>query len=147
VLDKLGLLSLSEVLEHNAMYTVASAASFFASLACNMLTSAALVSGPLWTTHLPAALIGVTFVLSGIPQLVETVQAFAHRQVDTHVLMSLAVVGTAYMGMAQEGALLLLLFRWGPGQLPGAASLTWLPCTACSIWASADAAAGVDSWS
>ncbi len=99
------------MLEHNALYTVASAASFFAALACSLLTSAALVSGPLWATYLPAAFLGITFVLSGIPQLVETVQAFAHRQVDTHVLMSLAVVGTAYMGMAQEGALLLLLFR------------------------------------
>jgi hypothetical protein len=44
----------------------------------------------------------VPFLLLGAPQLAETLVAFAARQVDTHVLMSLSIVGTLYMGMAQE---------------------------------------------
>jgi hypothetical protein len=40
--------------------------------------------------------------LSGIPQLAETVGAAVAGRVDTHVLMSLSVLGTLYMGMAQE---------------------------------------------
>jgi hypothetical protein len=77
-MDKLGLLRLAETLEHNAAYTVASAATFFASLACSLLSASAL-PGPLFGTVLPAVFITATYVLSGIPQLVETVQAVAHR--------------------------------------------------------------------
>uniref|UniRef100_A0A383V263 P-type ATPase A domain-containing protein n=1 Tax=Tetradesmus obliquus TaxID=3088 RepID=A0A383V263_TETOB len=60
---------------------------------------------------LSKAALGVTYLFSGVPQLAETVGAAAAGKVDTHVLMSLSVIGTLYMGMAQEGALLLLLFR------------------------------------
>ncbi|MEW5311397.1 MAG: hypothetical protein WDW38_003116 [Sanguina aurantia] len=56
-------------------------------------------------------LLAGTFILSGIPQVVEALCIAGGGDIDTHVLMSLAVVGTLYLGMAQEGALLLLLFQ------------------------------------
>lgn len=57
-----------------------------------------------------AALLG-TFILSGIPQTIEAICIAGTGKLDTHVLMSLAVIGTVFLGMAQEGALLLLLFQ------------------------------------
>lgn len=51
---------------------------------------------------LTKAALAVTYLLSGIPQLAETVGAAVSGRVDTHVLMSLSIVGTLYMGMAQE---------------------------------------------
>lgn len=51
---------------------------------------------------LSKAALAVTYALSGIPQLAETVSAAVSGKIDTHVLMSLSIVGTLYMGMAQE---------------------------------------------
>ncbi|KAJ9514698.1 hypothetical protein QJQ45_028424 [Haematococcus lacustris] len=51
------------------------------------------------------------FVLSGLPQVMESLCIAAGGELDTHVLMALAACGTLYLGMAQEGALLLLLFQ------------------------------------
>lgn len=51
---------------------------------------------------LSKAALAVTYVLSGIPQMVETIGAAATGKVDTHVLMSLSIVGTLYMNMAHE---------------------------------------------
>ncbi|KAK9804935.1 hypothetical protein WJX73_000710 [Symbiochloris irregularis] len=52
----------------------------------------------------------VTYTLSGLPMLVELLFSLTAGHVDTHVLMSLAVLGTLSMGHAGEGALLLALF-------------------------------------
>jgi hypothetical protein len=43
-----------------------------------------------------------TFLLSALPQTVEAVCVAASGKIDTHVLMSLAVIGTLLLGMAQE---------------------------------------------
>ena len=47
-------------------------------------------------------LLAGTYLLSGIPQLAETLVACVRGRIDTHVLMSLSVVGTLYMDMAAE---------------------------------------------
>jgi hypothetical protein len=80
---------------------VASVACFIASLLLPYLASSALVPAA-FAAALGKVAITTTFALSGLPQLAETLLAFAARKVDTHVLMSLSVVGTLYMGMAQE---------------------------------------------
>jgi Cd2+/Zn2+-exporting ATPase len=49
-----------------------------------------------------AAALGGTYLLSGLPQAVSSVALAAGGQLDTHVLMSLAVVATLYLGMVQE---------------------------------------------
>lgn len=54
---------------------------------------------------LAKAALSVTYLLSGLPQLAETVYAAVAGKIDTHVLMSLSVLGTLYMGMAQEVSL------------------------------------------
>ena len=100
-MDRCGLFRLADHLEHHTSYTIAAVCSFAASIAVQQAAAAGLlaasVAGPLST-----ATLCVPFLLLGVPQLVETLMAFAARQVDTHVLMSLSIVGTLYMGMAQE---------------------------------------------
>lgn len=51
---------------------------------------------------LHSSLLTGTFVLSGVPQLVESVSAASAGHIDTHVLMTLAVMGTLYLGLAHE---------------------------------------------
>eukprot|EP00798_Chlamydomonas_sp_ICE-L_P027121 gene27121-2349_t len=55
--------------------------------------------------------LATTFLLSGTPQIVEAFCVAGGGNIDTHVLMILAALGTLYLGMAHEGALLLLLFQ------------------------------------
>ncbi|KAF6263311.1 hypothetical protein COO60DRAFT_1635329 [Scenedesmus sp. NREL 46B-D3] len=109
-LNKSGLFSLAEHLEHRTVYTITSVSCFVAALLLPYCAAQGLVQAAT-AALLGKAALGLTFLLSGVPQLAETVSAAAAGKVDTHVLMSLSVVGTLYMGMAQEGALLLLLFR------------------------------------
>lgn len=104
-LARTGLFSLAEHLEGRTAYTVASVTCFAASLLLPYVAGAAGGAAllPAATTALLAkAALGVTYVLSGIPQLAETLGAAAAGRLDTHVLMSLSIVGTLYMGMAQE---------------------------------------------
>ncbi|KAF8062959.1 HMA1 [Scenedesmus sp. PABB004] len=109
-LAKTGLFGLAEHLEHHTAYTVASVSAFVAALLLRLAAAQGLLTAATAALLAKAAL-GVTFALSGVPQLAETLGAAAAGRVDTHVLMSASVLGTLYMGMAQEGALLLLLFR------------------------------------
>ncbi|KAI8469228.1 MAG: hypothetical protein J3K34DRAFT_459478 [Monoraphidium minutum] len=108
-LGSTGFFALSEELEHGTSYSLASVAAFALSLGLSYAVhrGAALPGA----AAAAAVLLAVTYFLSGVPQLAETLIAVARRRVDTHVLMSLSVVGTLYMDMAAEGALLLLLFR------------------------------------
>lgn len=100
-LDRLGLFRLADHLEHHTAYTITAVASFAASLALQQAGAAGLLAASVAAPLSTAALV-VPFLLLGAPQLAETLVAFAARQVDTHVLMSLSIVGTLYMGMAQE---------------------------------------------
>eukprot|EP00878_Enallax_costatus_P011030 GHUV01011520.1.p1 GENE.GHUV01011520.1~~GHUV01011520.1.p1 ORF type:complete len:338 (+),score=57.62 GHUV01011520.1:998-2011(+) len=110
VLGKTGLFSLAEHLERHTAYTVTSISCFIAALLLPYAAAQGLLQAATAALLAKAAL-AVTYILSGIPQLAETVGAAVSGKIDTHVLMSLSIVGTLYMGMAQEGALLLLLFR------------------------------------
>lgn len=109
-LRKTGIWRIDNFLEHSIAVNVLSAASFVAALAAFAMGRHALLPASLASTISNAA-IAVTFALSGIPQLIESLVAVARLHIDTHVLMTLAIGGTAFLGMAQEGALLLLLFR------------------------------------
>ncbi|KAG1674294.1 hypothetical protein FOA52_013483 [Chlamydomonas sp. UWO 241] len=92
------------------MWTAVSIASFLAGLALgSRLVASALGSG--MAAALEGACLGGTFLLSGFPQSVEAACIAGTGRIDTHVLMSLAAWGTLAMGMASEGALLLLLFQ------------------------------------
>ena len=101
LLDKVGLISLATRLEHSGICTLVSIASFALSL---MLGSdlAARVLGSMAAHAAHMAALAVTFVLSGLPQTVEAACVAGSGRLDTHVLMSLAVVGTLTLGMAQE---------------------------------------------
>jgi len=96
-----GFFSLSETLEHGTVYSLASVACFAASLLLQYaLSVGALTAHPAGAAA--AALLAATYFLSGAPQLAETLVACVRGRIDTHVLMSLSVVGTLYMGMAAE---------------------------------------------
>jgi cation transport ATPase len=110
-LAKTGLFSLAEHLEHNTVYTVTSVSCFVAALLLPYCAAQGLLQAAT-AALLGKAALGVTYLLSGVPQLAETVGAAVAGKVDTHVLMSLSVIGTLYMGMAQEvGALQQQVFR------------------------------------
>eukprot|EP00882_Tetradesmus_deserticola_P016572 GHRQ01017708.1.p1 GENE.GHRQ01017708.1~~GHRQ01017708.1.p1 ORF type:complete len:339 (+),score=80.11 GHRQ01017708.1:232-1248(+) len=100
-LSKTGLFSLAEHLEHNAVYTIASVSCFVAALLLPYCAAQGLLQAAT-AALLGKAALGLTYLLSGVPQLAETVGAAAAGKVDTHVLMSLSIIGTLYMGMAQE---------------------------------------------
>jgi hypothetical protein len=100
-LAKTGLFSLAEHLEHNTVYTVTSVSCFVAALLLPYCAAQGLLQAAT-AAMLGKAALGVTYLLSGVPQLAETVGAAVAGKVDTHVLMSLSVIGTLYMGMAQE---------------------------------------------
>lgn len=51
---------------------------------------------------LASAALCVPWVLSGVPQIVESLCMAASGVLNTHVLMALAALGTLYMGMPQE---------------------------------------------
>jgi hypothetical protein len=107
-LSKTGLFSLAEHLEHNTVYTVTSVSCFIAALLLPYAATQGLLQAAT-AAMLAKAALGVTYLLSGVPQLAETVGAAVAGKVDTHVLMSLSVIGTLYMGMAQEVGVYLLL--------------------------------------
>ncbi|KAK9862975.1 hypothetical protein WJX84_001614 [Apatococcus fuscideae] len=58
-----------------------------------------------------SALIASIYVMAGIPELVDLAFNVTAGQIDTHVLMTLAVFGTLAIGSALEGALLMVLFQ------------------------------------
>jgi hypothetical protein len=101
VLSKTGLFSLAEHLEHHTAYTVTSVSCFIAALLLPYCAAQGFLQAAT-AAALGKAALGLTYLLSGVPQLAETVGAAAAGKVDTHVLMSLSVIGTLYMGMAQE---------------------------------------------
>lgn len=100
-LERLGLIELGERMEGSGAVALASIACF----ALVLLTSWSLVvqalPDVLVTVVHNAALAG-TFILSGVPQTVEALAIAGSGKLDTHVLMSLAVLGTLYLGMAAE---------------------------------------------
>ena len=101
LLAKTGLFSVAEHLEHNAAYIMTAVTCFAAALLLPYAASQAMI--PAATAALLAkAALSITYVLAGLPQLAETVYAAVAGKIDTHVLMSLSVLGTLYMGMAQE---------------------------------------------
>lgn len=104
-LSAVGLVSLADRIEHSWLATSLSIFCFVASL----LTHASLLTDQLPATaaalvvsELRYVLLAGTFILSGIPQVVEALCIAGSGDIDTHVLMSLAVVGTLYLGMASE---------------------------------------------
>ena len=100
-LDKIGLTALSEKLEHEGRWTLIS-------VACFIVALLAREGGMLFASH---CFLAGTFLLSGLPQSVEAICVASSGTIDTHVLTALAVIGTLFLGMAQEGALLVLLFQ------------------------------------
>eukprot|EP00198_Chlamydomonas_reinhardtii_P007769 XP_001697106.1 heavy metal transporting ATPase [Chlamydomonas reinhardtii] len=105
-----GLVQLASRIEHSGRMAVASILFFTASLVLGLAPLAALL-GERAAGGLQAACLAGTYCLSGLPQAVSSVALAAGGGLDTHVLMSLAVLATLYLGMVQEGALLLLLFQ------------------------------------
>lgn len=80
---------------------VASILFFTASLVLGLAPLAALL-GERAAGGLQAACLAGTYCLSGLPQAVSSVALAAGGGLDTHVLMSLAVLATLYLGMVQE---------------------------------------------
>jgi cation transport ATPase len=101
LLAKTGLFSIAEHLEHNAAYILTAISCFAVALLLPYAAAQSLISASTAALLAKAAL-SVTYILSGLPQLAETVYAAVAGKIDTHVLMSLSVIGTLYMGMAQE---------------------------------------------
>ncbi|GAX79391.1 hypothetical protein CEUSTIGMA_g6832.t1 [Chlamydomonas eustigma] len=109
-LTKLGVLPLTERLSHDGRWTVASIACFVFALLAGMEMGSQILGTTLASAvHVTA--LSSTFLISGLPQTVEALCLASAGKIDTHVLTNLAVVGTLLLGMAQEGALLSLLFQ------------------------------------
>ena len=98
---KIGLLQLASTLAHSGRWTLVSISGFLLALILSTDLASSLL-GP-WMAHVAHAMaLSVTFLLSGLPQTVEAACVAGSGQLDTHVLMSLAVFGTLTLGMAQE---------------------------------------------
>lgn len=112
LLRRVGVLGLVERMGHSWRVNAAAIAFFLVALALNLpALQQALPGGAPAARTVHAAALAATYALSGIPQIVEALCLTASLKIDTHVLMGFAALGTVYLGMAQEGALLLLLFR------------------------------------
>jgi hypothetical protein len=75
---------------------------------------------------LAKAALSMTYILSGLPQLAETVYAAVAGKIDTHVLMSLSVLGTLYMGLAQEVSQRRHSMCFSLTALPHPVRVTWV---------------------
>ncbi|GMH39781.1 hypothetical protein BSKO_07679 [Bryopsis sp. KO-2023] len=104
-----GFLDLVHELEHSTMAIGVSASVLILSTFCGWLSGGEYL-GQIGSLCEQAGLV-VVFLLSATPLLVDGVLRVAKGQVDTHVLMALAVCGSLYLGLPHEGALLLLLFQ------------------------------------
>ena len=106
LLDKLGLISLSTELTHSGRWTMASITCFAIALMAGASEPTARLMGGSAAAAAANALQNIalagTFALSWLPQAVEAACIAGSGRLDTHVLMSLAVVGTLVIGMAQE---------------------------------------------
>lgn len=108
--ERLGLVAAAERITHSSACLWAAVLGFFvASLAELPALSALLPQGT--APLLAKTALCIPWVLSGAPQILESLCMAASGTLNTHVLMALAALGTLYMGMPQEGALLLLLFQ------------------------------------
>lgn len=100
-MDRVGLTQLAESIGHSWTCAALSMGFFILAMLAHIPAVAqALSVGVAETLH--NALLTGTFVLTGIPQFVESIGAAASGHIDTHVLMMLAVMGTLYMGLAHE---------------------------------------------
>ena len=106
--NNIGLLRLASTLAHSGRWTLVSISSFLLSLMLSTDLSARLL-GPLLAHAAHTMALSVTFFLSGLPQTVEAACVAGSGQLDTHVLMSLAVFGTLTLGMAQEASSSILV--------------------------------------
>ncbi|KAK9826478.1 hypothetical protein WJX81_003446 [Elliptochloris bilobata] len=86
-----------------ALIAVAGAAS---AAAGSLAPSAALLAD-----RTAAAATAGVYCLAGVPEALDLCFALTAGRIDTHVLMTLAVLGTLAIGSALEGALLLVLFH------------------------------------
>ncbi|KXZ48383.1 hypothetical protein GPECTOR_28g790 [Gonium pectorale] len=107
---RVGLVQLASRIEHSGALAVASICFFALSLLASLPMVASALGEAAAGSLRNVGLAG-TYALSGLPQAVSSVALAAGGQLDTHVLMAAAVVATLCLGMAQEGALLLLLFQ------------------------------------
>lgn len=101
VLGSLGLLRLARAIDSSWVCTAASFGCFAVAMLMQLLPLAQHLPA-LLATHAHNAALAGTFILSGIPQVVEALCIAGGGTLDTHVLMALAVVGTLYLGMAHE---------------------------------------------
>jgi hypothetical protein len=89
-------------MSHSAACTLWGLAAYLVSLLLCLPAVASLLPAAVGAHSVSTALLAVTYVLVGLPQLVESVCLAAAGQIDTHVLMALAAFGTLYLGMPQE---------------------------------------------
>ena len=102
LLASMGLVRLGNSLAHSGRWTAVSIACFVIALLSGAEGMLARAVGHAASDAMRTVALAGTFLLSGLPQTVEALCIVGSGKVDTHVLMSLAVVGTVFMGMAQE---------------------------------------------
>lgn len=101
LMQRVGLVQLAERMEHAWVASLVSLACFFLALVVQLPLISQLLSERV-AGVLHSLALGGTYFVSGIPQAVSSVAIAGSGQLDTHVLMSLAVLATLYLGMAQE---------------------------------------------
>lgn len=97
---------------------MASILCFMVSLVLGLPPVVVLLSERVASAVQTAALCG-TYLLSGLPQLVSSIALVASGNLDTHVLMALAVAATLYLGMVQEVRWRCGMAGWFSGQERG----------------------------
>lgn len=101
LMEKLGLVAIADKLGHSWTAAGLSMTLFVAAMVVHLPAMGQLLSASV-ADALHSSLLTGTFLLSGFPQAVESISAASAGQIDTHVLMTLAVLGTLYMGLAHE---------------------------------------------
>jgi cation transport ATPase len=105
-----GLFQLANLLRENTLGSIAISVLFAAAALTHWQAGGAWLSATLGE-RISNAATALVYLIAGVPAFVDLTFDLASLHIDTHVLMTLAVLGTLAIGGALEGALLLVLFQ------------------------------------
>ncbi|GAB4823392.1 hypothetical protein N2152v2_010438 [Parachlorella kessleri] len=109
--DTTRLSSLAEWLEQSTAATAAKIGGIFVAAVAAWLAGRLAADAAATAQQVSTAATWAVYCLAGVPALVDLAYDLTAGRIDTHVLMTLAAVGTLLSGYAIEGALLLVLFQ------------------------------------
>ena len=142
-MDKIGLSAVADKISHSWACAAASLGFFIVALVVQLPLIAKALPGAL-AEYVHNACLAGTFVLSGVPQFVESVGAAASLHIDTHGALGSARCGPLCMPMSCVGIISTIVAgpgQWRPAALPHCAPVMQTltpPAFASVTWRSAD---------